>query len=229
MTKDYSNVAVITCTGDRQQAAKFNKYYMDRQTAKGFGWYLIDGPGTSYDLNLYRALARLHPNVEKILIVEDDDWYSPKWVEHAADALDEVKIYGLRPITIYDVRTPSYTTYGEVKHASLCTTAFTRDLLQLFMDCIDKVTARWLDAFFWANAIGNNIPHRLDDPKDVGDLVVGIKNMPGRPGLGYAHGGEGFAHEDAAFTHLEKLIGQEDAFQYSRMYARSKVNGKIIL
>jgi len=195
-------VAVITCTGDRALAWKLCKYYQSRWMDVPHTWVVIDGPAASYDLNLYRAFRHLPKGVEKIVIMEDDDWYGPNHLKAAVDALDKVSLYGEAPDRWYNIRTPSYGIQKNTTTAALASTAFRVELIRLFYDTLDQVTARFLDMNFWERARRAGVPHLLSDNRNV----VGIKGMPGRGGLGYGHRIP-MDHRDPAFDKLREWIG----------------------
>lgn len=199
---------LLTCTGDREIPFGLCKEWRSRFTAP-LRWLVSSGPG-SYDLNLYRALARLPADVDKIIIMEDDDWYAPDWPDICIKALDEVALFGQAPDKVFNVRYPSWQIGPNRDVSSLASTAFRRDLLPLFMETLDAVSARFLDGAFWLRAAELDVKRSLVDAVKV----VSMKGLPGRAGLGYAHGAP-LVHRDTEFQKLREWIGFEDAERYA--------------
>lgn len=213
------SVALITCTGDRAHAFELCRKYEARFTVP-HTWIAIDGPAAPYDLNLYRAFWRLPDACEKIVIMEDDDWYHPDWLARVTRALDDYALVGETPARYFNVRYPSYAVGDNTRSASLCSTGFRRELLDRFLECMDTWTAKWLDLRFWGEAEQLNTPRLLLDSIHT----VGIKGMPGRAGLGYCHGGF-LPNPDLEFTKLVEWIGESDARPYRALYDRAKMGG----
>ena len=203
---------VITVTGDREQAFACCQKYHERWK-EPHNWIVVQNAGKPYDLGLYRAFMRLPPDTEKIVIMEDDDWYGENHLRQCLEALDEVDMYGQAPDICYNVRFPSYANKGNETTAALASTAFRVRLLPLLLECLDQYTARFLDFFFWTEAKRLGYSQKLSHNNQE---VIGIKGMPGRGGLGYGHD-RAYPRPDPAYDMLHQLVGGEDAQTYMNL------------
>lgn len=196
-------LSVVTPTGDRPEAFALCETWMGRQTFAPHEWLvycdgaaptrvsrgqiLIRCPEWAGRGSLVRkvrdALART--TGDAIVIVEDDDWYAPGWLAWCAEQLKTVAVVGEGCSIYVNVRGRWYHEHGNMGHASLCSTAFRRDAFALVADaCADE--APYIDTRIWPLALAAEMG-RIVQPARHGNLVVGIKSMPGRPGYGWGH------------------------------------------
>lgn len=208
------STVVITCTGDRQQAFTLCQHYHKRFKPVPHMWLVINGPGTGYDLNLYRAFARLPKDVEKIIFMEDDDWYGPNYLTDAVAALDTVGFYGETHAKRYNVRFPSYGFLTNTDTACLATTGFRAEYLSGVLEQLDAQGARAFDSHLWRWVKQQRLPYTLVPQKNV----IGMKGLPGRAGLGEWHTAP-LPVPDPNFTKLEEWIGKDDAQHYKNIHA----------
>lgn len=208
-----NETVVLTCTGDRAQAFNLCRKYHARWTHP-HRWIVVDGPGASYDLNLYRGLMRLSPGVKRIVIMEDDDWYGADHLERSVVALEGASIHGYAPDVWYNIATQTWCHRPNRDTAALASTSFRIEALPLFLSCLDEYTGRFLDFTFWQSAALNGFKTSLS-----GDAsVIGIKGMPGRGGLGYGHQWA-LAEKDPSWDWLRSQIGGdvEDYINIARL------------
>ena len=207
-------IALITPTGNRAKQIGLCAKWMKRQTYTGeVLWVIVDDaiPETTdfipEDFREGWTIKKVHPrpaweigwntqcrnireglnivkqyDVETIYIIEDDDYYFPNYLEVmqsnlkgyvAAAEIDTVYFNVSTMIPIYN---------HNRRHGSLFQTAFTPDVLPLFESVLEK-SPRFIDMEFWKLLQGTNI--NLFTPTRF--LSVGIKGMPGRPGIGAGH------------------------------------------
>jgi len=188
-------VTLITTTADRPEAFALCEKWMSRQTFKKVHWIVVDGgesainctmgqeyirnpcfddPTQNFLSNLREGVKRA--STDKILIIEDDDWYSPNYVEVMVEALD-TDLVGQIPPRYYNVRTRKYRVFS-VNRASLCCTGFRSTLIPAFLHILDLGTC-YVDIHLWRSTKNKKVIKRKDN--------VGIKGFPGKAGLAPAH------------------------------------------
>lgn len=237
-----TGLTLITPTGGRPKAFALCRKYMERQTFQGpVQWIIVDDgeqpqapnyecarfelvkvypepkwqPGkNTQHRNLLAALP--HVKYEKILIIEDDDWYAPTYLETMDTMLDDGHLVGSTLAHYYNVAERIYRRHGNKRHASLCETGMTTRLIPVLEE-ICREGAKWIDISLWARWQGAK---KMRQP--VVRLCVGIKGMPGRFGLGMGHRMGTSVHfkRDPEGTVLREWIGDEDAKTYLALNRR---------
>jgi glycosyltransferase involved in cell wall biosynthesis len=127
--------------------------------------------------NLPHALPHLRG--DRILCIEDDDYYAGDYLAVMNELLETAPLVGLVPARYYSVRHARWREFGNFAHASLATTGFTREVLPLFQ-AICARGSPYIDRQLWQSWRG---PRRLERIP----LHVGVKGMPGEPGIGTGH------------------------------------------
>lgn len=217
-------ITVITPTGSRPEAFALCERFMKNQTVQPDQWIVIDdGPehtnctmGQQYirgpklwkptlntqRLNLDEALK--HVTGDYIFVVEDDDFYAPQYLEVCSKLLQYVDAVGEINTKYYHLQHGSFKQMQNFEHAALCQTGFRKSLLPMFEQAVNS-GEYYIDITFWkllkrkkANVI------RLES-----DLCLGVKGLPGRPGLGIGHVAQGFVSDDLIFTQLRKWTGDD--------------------
>lgn len=234
-----SGLTIVTATGNRPQAFKLCEYFVSRQTWAGpLQWIIVDDGDAPPLVNLPHALVtRVFPEpkwssgqntlarnllaaipeiaYDKIVFMEDDDYYPPRYCERMVEALDGYKITGSVISRYYHVGKRSYrlmvmTTAGR---ASLCQTAITSDVLPVLEE-VCKTGKDTIDVRLWRKV------HQGQYVYQCLDGVVGIKGMPGRPGIGVGHQPSRYPQTWTSDPNLDMLklwIGA-DANLYERYY-----------
>lgn len=223
-------VTLITPTGDRPLAIERSIYYLERQTYDGpLQWIVADDgnvkidytnkkvtplivkgnyPGNkalSFTGNLLRAISLVQYG--NILIWEDDDWYSPVYIERTLERLRDVLITGEPEAVYYNVAKQRYRVNGNTKRSSLCQTAFKIDLLpKLKKYCENNRKSAFVDDRLWRHVRENHLPYKMFAD---GRLCIGIKGMPGRPGIGIGHRPGDSFKPDPEWNMLRKWIGND--------------------
>lgn len=204
-----STITCITPTGDRPLAFALCQRWMMNQTRQPGQWIVVDDgkvpcewldqrpiksprmieyirreprpddPQHTLILNLKAALPLIKGS--KILIMEDDEYYAPGYVEEIANRLDQHEIAGIMRTKYYHLPTGGYWQIGNRIHASLAETAFRKSFLP-------ELETLWggdmsLDMRIWQRAGGRG--YLFDDA--AASLYLGIKGLPGRAGIGAGH------------------------------------------
>lgn len=229
-------LTVVTPTGARPEAFLLCQLWMSRQTLQPHQWIVMDDEDPPTDCIAgqeqilcpqFRGRMSLLSKVsylcssgkvagDALVFIEDDDWYSPKWLAFCSDQLEHYDMVGEGRAIYYNVRYRYWFEYGNMGHSSLCSTAIrTTNLKSLAEQCnVRGNEDPFLDARIWPHLPCNK---RVFEPCG-GRLVIGIKGMPGRAGYNVGHGwqADGAAY-DRSLTKLRSLIGS-DAELYGPFY-----------
>jgi len=219
-------LTLITPTGDRPESFRRCERMIGRQRYTGpVQWIVIDDgreptkttagqlylrerPRRGHTLcrNLRAALP--HIRGEKILVVEDDDWYSADYLSTMAGRLERADLVGETGAKYYYVRSGMWRhNHQSETHASLCRTGFTRAVLPTLARVIQGRTHPSVDLRLWRRWTGSRFT--WTDPDGVCALCVGIKQLPGRPSRG--HRPTRAARDDPGGVILERWTGAEAA------------------
>lgn len=205
--------SIITPTGDRELLMPICAKLVKRQTIQPYEWIIIDDghnkledipqldyvkyirreplrsdPYHTLPVNLRIALD--HVTTDKIIIVEDDDWYHHKYFETYMSYLKKYDIVGKTNTLYYHYPSKSYRYAGNKHHASLCETGFTSTLLEdakLLCENPKMVNAAihdWaVDLALWGWSRDRYNCKLFDN----NSYVIGLKGMPGRRGYSSGH------------------------------------------
>lgn len=187
-------ISVITPTGCRPACLDLCEKWLKRQTYRAFEWIVVD------DGEPYSRADAIHPEPawregentlgrnlragieaarhDRIAIVEDDDWYAPEYLETINAWLDEHDAVGEGQSRYFNIRSGIAKEFEGTKHASLNATAIRGDSARAALTQASRAVN--IDLEFWRIVEGGKVyPYQ--------GLVVGIKGMPGRPGIGVGH------------------------------------------
>ncbi len=231
LNKHYENgITLITPTGDRSFALRRTEQYIERQTYSGnLQWIIVDDgnevfsprlssiqyiklkyPGDkvrSFIKNVSTALKHIKYN--KVLIIEDDDWYDRKYLALYASRLENYELVG-EQVRYYNVKHKCYRIFNNTKHSSFCQTGLQAKLLPNLYQAL-LTQNPFIDRRLWAKKckkfIWEDIAH-----------CVGIKGLPGRNGIGVGHRPGNLFKQDNNFEELERWIGTEDSLWYKGIY-----------
>jgi len=179
-----------------------------------------DKPGTLGE-NLIEALG--HVRAPRVVVIEDDDHYSPVYVEEMLWRLRTAKAVGEIRARYYNVRDRRWHVMDNTKHASLCRTGFSADLVQRMRESA-VIAIREGDPFvdlrFWGMRPTYPIPAELMLGLFQGrGISIGVKGMPGRGGLGKTHKPGVMPNRDPKWEKLVEWIGS-DAREYMGLAER---------
>lgn len=144
-------------------------------------------------------LAGLEIAGDRVVIIEDDDYYAPGWLSAVDAAFDRAELVGQALSRYYHVGSTRSIDFGRQKHASLCATAVRGRAKDVLKEMCQQ-TSRGIDLKLWRRHEGQ---HLMDC-----ELVTGIKGLPGRENIGMGRNLKG-----QATMVLENWIG-EDAKYY---------------
>jgi len=145
--------------------------------------------------NLMAGLEVIGPD-EKVVIIEDDDYYAPDWLRIVAKKLETMELVGLNRAKYYNLKMRQYRQMGNVNHSSLCSSAFRGEALKVFR-AVCEPRHKFIDMALWRDYQGAK--HLFD-----GQNVIGLKGLPGRKGIGYGHSKEfkGKSDLDGSVLHI---------------------------
>jgi len=231
-------VTLITPTGNRPEAFRLCEYYMSRQTYKGdLQWVVVDDcslptkvnmnqeyyvgprfwePGLNTQrFNMELALSKVRG--EYILIIEDDEWYSPFYVETHVHLLKTFEAIGELNSRYYNLKVPGWKDMRNDTHVSLSQTGVTKNALPVLREAIDSGEL-YFDVCFWRKAKEKKLKYCLFSGLN---LAVGMKCLPGRKGIGVGHTQTDYRY-DAGFSKLIEWVGAQDAQAYINFTKRKE-------
>lgn len=220
-------LTLLTATGARPAAWALCERWMARQDYAGpVRWIIVDDgpepqpvtfrrdcwqlvlvrpsphwtPGQNTQArNLLKGLAAVGPE-ERLVIIEDDDWYAPDWLTTVAAELEHAELVGEHRARYYNVQQRRGRQLANTGHASLCSTAMRGSALQDFADAC-RSRPKFIDLELWRR------------PRDRrlfgGHRVVGIKGLPGRGGIGMGHDPDFKGEADASGALLRHWVGAD--------------------
>ena len=218
-------LTLLTMTGERPEAFALCQRWMARQTYTGaVRWVIVDdgrqpcslagipedwsidlvlpdpvwSPGQNTQARNIHAGLDIIGTSERVVIIEDDDWYAPNWLETVADALDKAELVGETRARYYNVAQRKHKTHENHTHASLCSTALRGAALST-LKSVCRPSIQFIDILLWQ---AHSDKHLFQ-----GEGVVGIKGLPGRPGIGMGHDKKFNGKPDPQLKVLRSWIG----------------------
>lgn len=220
-------LTLLTMTGERPEAFALCERWMARQTYSGpVRWVIVDDgkkaqpikfkrkgwavevvrPEPSWTQgentqarNIVAGLDRIGPE-ERVVIIEDDDWYSASWLSTVSAALDAHELVGESHAKYYNVAQRKAREHENEQHASLCSTALRGRALDVLRG-VCRPGIQFIDVMLW-QAFGPAGLFRGED-------VVGVKGLPGRKGIGVGHAKQFQGTFDANAKILRSWIGAD--------------------
>jgi len=231
--------SLITPTGDRTEAFELCRKWMSAQTVKPDQWLVIDDgfeplpeslkegldylrriPKKDEGHTITKNLELLLPHIKgnKILIIEDDDWYGPNYIKTMSDYLDRYDLVGEGYARYYLVPTMQHFRVSNLFHASLCQTGFISKLLPIFKQCLKGDP--YIDGRFWEAVKENKFI--FADLEDKLKLHCSTKGLRGRRGIGTGHNsGARYYRVDNNISQLINWVGVENAKIYMKHVGQS--------
>ena len=215
-------VSIITLTGDRPVCLSFLQKWLLQQTVQPEQWIVVDDGNISYRpeiacdyfrrerkytdpkftlvLNLKEALKLVKH--DKILFMEDDEYYAPKYIETMVERLNTYNIVGLGNSKYYHIPSSTYYVHSNHNHASLAQTGIKGQFVNVLKSVLDGDS--FLDIRLWGYLTQSkklnwgNAKIDLSKGLEIGkdgylfsdnddSLYAGMKGMPGRGGIGSGH------------------------------------------
>jgi len=225
-------ITVITLTGDRNKVFEFTRQHILAQTIQPDQWIIVDdgfeplperliegvdyirrepkkGEGFTLIQNMKLAVSQIKGDI--ILIMEDDDYYAPKYIETYYNYLQKYSLVGEGCARYYHVPAQKYVRLSNRKHASLAQTGFRKELLKSFKSIL--VGDPYIDLRFWKKAF--KYGYLFFDTEDKLRLHCSLKGLPGRKGIGIGHNKNFRPYvPDKNYKMLKKWLGEDNANQY---------------
>jgi len=158
---------------------------------------------------LARNLLAAIPHViyDKVLFFEDDDWYRPDYVSNMASVLGEQDLAG-EPLSLYyHLPSKRYRRMVNASHASLCQTGM-RSIMLSVLAAVCQEDDQFIDYNLWTRSFPTQVRRAFTGYGGV----VGLKGLPGRPGIGIGHRPQEQAHVwqgDPDLKVLQSWIGSD--------------------
>jgi hypothetical protein len=235
-------ISIITLTGGRDLAFKLCESWMKKQTLKPDEWIVVDDYKIPTKCTMGQKVIRREPfwesgqmTLEKnllealkivtgdiILIIEDDDWYSPNYIENMVkkiEALSEGKPIGSSSIIAgegiclyYNITNYTYYYFNNTNYASLFQTAFTKDLIPQINDLLIKYDNHiYFDMHIWGELKQCNKTVFLTKSP----WSIGIKGLRGKRSINtFGHDVKLSFLDEKYLYLLKKTIGEKDSNTY---------------
>lgn len=223
-------IALLTPTGNRPEQIKLCAEFMKHQDYEGeVLWIIIDDGNISTTTDITRegwGVIKIYPEpkwrkgqntqsrnllagieelkkhkVDIVFIIEDDDYYSPRYLRVMVEKLNDYDIAGEMESIYYNPVLRIFKRMVNMNHSSLFQVAFTINMLSLFEN-ICRIHPYFIDIIFFRVAKG-----KVNIFSD-GNMAIGIKGMAGRKGIGVGHRMKG-GIADPELKTLKKLIGED--------------------
>ena len=219
-------LTLLTATGCRPEAWHICQRLMERQTYQGeVHWIIVDDGEIQQPIDFHRPgwvvsiimptpkwkagdntqarnLAeglRMVGDKDRLVVIEDDDSYHPDWLSTVDRWLDKADLVGEKRARYYNTKTKRYRQLQNEQHASLCCTAMKGEAIKEFAKHL-KPGVQFIDMNLWKRFGGSRA---LYDSK----MVVGIKGLPGRSGIGMGHKIDFQGHVDQDGSILRQWTG----------------------
>lgn len=237
-------IDIITPTGDRPECLARCAKWMFQQTIEEYvNWIIVDdgtrplpmfpeapknwnieyikrdGPKSNtstQNLNIIEAIGSVRSS--KVIMIEDDDYYHPTWLVTASTLLNSYDIIGKSSIIYYNIVNKSYhftnyhKDYDRITNPMVQTAFRSSHLPVLRRIC--KTNIIQIDHELWNEVQGSKF--LLDTPESL-KLVIGIKGMPGRPGVTLKHTIP-LTYEDPYLESFKDFLG-EDHIHYLKYFS----------
>jgi hypothetical protein len=202
-------IVTITPTGDRLSQFEICYSLMMNQTIKPDKWFIIDDGACKLQnivegkignteivmirhepdpnkitlkRNLMSVLDRLNID-DKIIIIEDDDYYPNTYIETMSRLLDEYTVVGGLTRKYYNLNFKSYWEFKRLLYGTLHSTAFkaTTQTLGFIREVCSNEIGYKVDIEFWRMVKKEGVSNFLHSDSRV--QVIGVKGWPaGRKG-----------------------------------------------
>lgn len=149
--------------------------------------------------NLLAGLAHCC-STDRVVCVEDDDWYAPDWLTHVAAQLERAELVGECRARYYNLPRRVGRQLNNTGHASLCSTAVRGRAIDAFRKACQGAP-KFIDLQLWRRP-----PSRF---LFGGHRVVGMKGLPGRGGIGMGHQDTFTGVDDRDGALLYEWIGKD--------------------
>jgi len=239
------SIAVVTPTRNRSLVIRLLALWMRQQSVKPDMWIVVDDgeeriefeppmthlikrirqegePSHSLCLNLRAALPYM--TADKIFICEDDEYYAPTYIEEMSKRLDQYPSVGIGFSKYYHLGLKSPYVHENMQHASLAQTSFRREMIGAFIKALEDPKEKFVDIRFWKVARPSGLVwcdgDHYQGNGSPGAQYVGMKGLPGSPGLGFGHKAMPQYRQDPTLEWLRRWIRPEDFCAYQEIGER---------
>jgi glycosyltransferase involved in cell wall biosynthesis len=140
---------------------------------------------------------------DKLVIIEDDDYYHKDWLVTIDRWLNDFELAGECEARYYNINTKIYRKFDNQNHASLCSTGMTGKAIEQFKSEL-KPDIKFIDINLWKNFQGSKLLKSTN-------LTVGMKGLPGRAGIGVGHKKHFNGKKDINGDILAEWLGEDKA------------------
>lgn len=209
---------LIPTRGDRPRFLEFAKLQLKRQTRQPDEILIFDAPPQSDRPDItwrYRNGCRMlaERGVDVMLFWEDDDWYSPRYIENMVGAWEQngrPDIFGLSGTIYYNIFTRKWAQFGHPGRASMMSTMMTARALEGLKWCADDYS--FVDIHLW-----KTIKSRRDIDVAV-PWCIGIKHGIGLcGGGGHVNNWPSFKNFDPQFADLARFTDDPSVRFYTEL------------
>lgn len=149
--------------------------------------------------NLLKGLEAIARD-ERVVVIEDDDWYAADWLSTAAERLERAELVGECQARYYNLPARRGRQLHNNAHASLCSTAMRGEALEMFRQ-VCRRSQKFIDLDLWRRCRSRHL--------FTGGRVVGLKGLPGRGGIGMGHSADFQGTPDPDLALLRRWIGED--------------------
>jgi hypothetical protein len=160
--------------------------------------------------NLFLALNEI--KYDKIVMIEDDDYYTPGWLSLCSSQLDTYGMFGVKNLINYNLgnRTWLYKTYAGRDNNPMCSTSLRSDLVEeLKVICTSNMDK--FDHLIWEKKKTFYLKEYKIPP------VIGIKGLPGRAGMTLKHRTI-LPNKDPHLQAFKDLVSEEIFYIYKQKF-----------
>lgn len=158
------------------------------------------------------SLALDHVKYDKIIMVEDDDYYSSGWLKLCSENLDTYGMFGIKNLVNYNLnnRTWLYKQYAGRNNNPMCTTSLRSDLIpELKKIC--EANEDMFDHLLWECKNTFYLKEFRIPP------VIGVKGLPGRRGMTTKHR-RILPNYDPSLNMFKEFVGNEAFLLYREKF-----------
>lgn len=214
-------IAVVTPHHDSRRGIFLErlKKYMAAQTRQPDEWIVVDQSAYQGKIGIKDLTKRVRigcdmaraKGCDAVLIMEDDDWYAPEYIEFMVNSwqkLGKPELFGIGYTLYFHVLANRYWHSPHPNRASLMSTLIRTDALNRFRWCQDDYV--WLDIELWRQLKGRTL-------EPIKHYAVGIKHGIGDTG-GVGHN-KGFAKykPDPTWQQLRRHLSPDDIKFYKEL------------
>lgn len=200
-------VYALTPTGGRPEALALLGEYLNAQTYRGeLTWVIVDDcepmsriptvrdginvivvipewtwrPGMNTQADCMRRGLLEVPKDAVLFVLEDDDIYLPEYIETMLAGISGCELIGEKTARYFNVASNRHRVIEGSFHSSMASTVCLGAALEWLREICESGTKKLLDFKLWREYPGRR---KLLPTKNV----VGVKGLPGRPGIGVGH------------------------------------------